>query len=186
MAGPYLSNILSPSPLVSDKMTIRLLLCLLLLSGLPAAAQTVPPVDTTGLYSGSATPSTASAPEDGLTNIITLETYRAINHGGPLMICEELPVYRARNRKDNLALFIQQNLRWPNARLCVEGRILVSLIVGPNGQVYRAKVLNKLHPLFDAEALRVAQLLSGHLTPAVCGGKARPHEMVVPVTFRMQ
>ncbi|MBT9392022.1 energy transducer TonB [Hymenobacter sp. NST-14] len=128
----------------------------------------------------------APLPEDGLTDIVTFETYRAIGHGGPVMICEELPTYRARNRKDNLGLFIQQNLRWPHTREDVEGRIHVSFIVGPDGQVYRAKVLNKLHPLFDAEALRVVQLLSGHLTPAACGGKDRPHEMVVPVTFRMQ
>ncbi|SDY17589.1 energy transducer TonB [Hymenobacter psychrophilus] len=171
-----------------------LLLYLLLLSGLPVAAQVVEPyrvpqagIDTVGLHSKSAHPPAVVLDEDdGLYDVITAETYWAIAHGGPVMICEELPTYRARNRKDSLGLFIQQNLRWPNPRLCIDGRLFVSFIVGVDGQVYRAKVLNKLHPLFDAEALRVVQLLSGHLTPAVCSGKARPHEMVVPVTFWIQ
>ncbi|RFP66812.1 TonB family protein [Hymenobacter lapidiphilus] len=167
-------------------MTVQLLLCLLLLSSISAAAQKAMgvfgPVDTVVLRNRPA--ATLSDEKDGLYEVITSESYQAIVSGGAgLVICDELPTYQKRNRKDNLALFIQQNLRYPSPRICVDGRVFVSFIVGNDGRVYRAKVLKGLHPLFDTEALRVIQLLSGHFTPAVCGGRARPHEMVLPVVF---
>ncbi|WP_185816800.1 energy transducer TonB [Hymenobacter metallilatus] len=126
-----------------------------------------------------------SLDEDGLSGVITFETYRAIGKGGPVTMCEVMPAYIKRNKKDSLQRFILENTRWadPTGKMCIDGRVFVSFTVGPDGQVYRTKVLKGMHPLFDAEALRVVQLLSGHFSSAICGGVALAHEMVVPVSF---
>ncbi|AHJ99610.1 energy transducer TonB [Hymenobacter swuensis] len=141
--------------------------------------------DTVGLRSKPLELKIEPLAEDGLSGVITLETYQAIGKGGPVMICEVMPTYLKRNKKDNLLLFIQQNVQWPSMglRMQVEGKVHVSFIVGTDGKVYRTKVLKGIHPAFDAEALRVVQLLNGHFSPAICGGIARPHEMVFPVYF---
>ncbi|WP_366671508.1 energy transducer TonB [Hymenobacter taeanensis] len=114
-----------------------------------------------------------------------LADYHAVASGGPIVICESVPAYQKRNKKDSLPLFVQEHLHWPviGGRVDVEGRVFVSFVVGTDGNVYRAKIVKGLHPDFDAEALRAVQLLSGHFSPAICGGIARPYEMVVPVLF---
>lgn len=106
----------------------------------------------------------------------------------PIMVCEVVPAYKKRNRKDSLLLFVKENLQWPDktGRMCIDGRVYVSFVVGEKGQVYDAKVLKGLHPLFDAEALRVVQLLDGHFTPALCGGVAKAHEYFLPVFFSLK
>lgn len=126
--------------------------------------------------------------EDGLSGVITFETYRAIGEGGPVMICEVMPTYLKRNKEENLLLFIRQHVQWPEngEMICVEGRVFVSFIVGTDGRVYRTKVRKGIHPLFDADALRVVQLLNGYFSSAICGGIAQPHEMVVPVSFSLE
>ena len=165
--------------------TIWVVACLFAGSQTVAAQATV---DTVGLRSRPLELKTKPLAEDGLSGVITLETYQAIGKGGPVMLCEVMPTYLKRNKKDNLLLFIQQNVQWPSMglRMQVEGKVHVSFIVGTDGKVYRANVLKGIHPVFDAEALRVVQLLNGHFSPAVCGGIARPHEMVVPVYFALK
>ena len=64
---------------------------LLTLLSFRVTAQIVAPVDTIGLHNDPAAPATASPAADGLADIITAETYWTIGHGGPAMICEELP-----------------------------------------------------------------------------------------------
>lgn len=145
-------------------------------------------VDTAGLRSRPLESKSEPLAEDGLSGVITFETYRTIGQDGPVMICEVMPTYLKRNKKDNLLLFIRQHVQWPEngGMICVEGRVFVSFVVGTDGKVYRTKVLKGIHPAFDAEAVRVVQLLNGHFSPAICGGIARPHEMVVPVSFSLE
>ncbi|WP_460622697.1 energy transducer TonB [Hymenobacter tenuis] len=124
--------------------------------------------------------------KDGLSDTITLADYESAYKRGTIpMLCEVMPAYIKRNKKDSLPRFIQENLHWPaiGLRMDIGGKVFVSFVVGIDGNVYHTKILKSLHPDFDAEALRAVQLLSGRFSPAVCGGVARPHEMVVPVSF---
>ena len=169
-------------PLLS---TVLVVICMLVGNQTVAAQELV---DTVGLRSRPLELKIEPLAEDGLSGVITLETYQAIGKGGPVMICEVMPTYLKRNKKDNLLLFIQQNVQWPSMglRMQVEGKVHVSFVVGTDGKVYRTKVLKGIHPAFDAEALRVIQLLNGHFSPAICGGIARPHEMVIPIYFALK
>lgn len=67
-------------------------------------------VDTAGLRSRPIESKSEPLAEDGLSGVITFETYHAIGKGGPVMICEVMPSYPKRNRKDNLLLFIRQHV----------------------------------------------------------------------------
>ncbi|AII52199.1 energy transducer TonB [Hymenobacter sp. APR13] len=84
--------------------------------------------------------------------------------------------------------FLGRNLRWPenSGRICVEGRVFVNFIVGKEGRLREFKVLKGLHPLFDAEALRVARLLNGRFTAGTQDGRAVEVYYTVPVTFRIK
>lgn len=164
-------------------------LVLSLASHIAVMAQVAPApgatMDTTRLRSKTVKPKPDTQQEDGLSDIITLAAYHAITSGGPIIICESVPTYQKRNKKDSLPLFVQEHLHWPviGQQIDVEGRVFVSFVVGTDGNVYRTKIVKGLYPDFDTEALRAVQFLSGHFSPAVCGGVARPHEMVVPVSF---
>jgi protein TonB len=99
--------------------------------------------------------------------------------------CEALPAYKGVNRKDNLEKFIARNTQWSLGaeRLSLYGRVLVYGIVDEEGRVRDTKVTKGLHPVFDAEALRVIQLLDGQFEPALRGGKPAAVFFVFPVYF---
>lgn len=84
--------------------------------------------------------------------------------------------------------FLGRNLRWPEngGRICVEGRVFVNFIVGKEGRLRESKVIKGLHPLSDAEALRLARLLDGRFTPGIQDGRAVEVYYTVPVTFRIK
>ncbi|UOQ53856.1 energy transducer TonB [Hymenobacter cellulosivorans] len=82
--------------------------------------------------------------------------------------------------------FVQQHLRWPpnTGLLDAEGRVFVNFIVGPDGKLREFKVLKGIHPLLDAEALRVARLLDGQFTPGQQNGRPVEVYYTIPVTFQ--
>ncbi|QIL74925.1 energy transducer TonB [Hymenobacter sp. HDW8] len=67
----------------------------------------------------------------------------------------------------------------------VEGLVHIGFIVDATGQVRNARVVKSVHPLVDAEALRVVQLAS-RWTPGQQDGKPVSVSFVVPITFRLQ
>lgn len=97
----------------------------------------------------------------------------------------EAPIYKKQDKQDDLSKFIMRNLEWPDksGRLDVDGRVHVQFIIGEEGEVKDATVIKGLHPLFDAEALRVTRLLSGHFEAAKRNGKAIPYPCTLPITF---
>jgi hypothetical protein len=53
---------------------------------------------------------------------------------------------------------IYSNLRYPGHD-CVEGMVVVSFIISEDGSREQFKIARGIHPLFDAEAMRVVKLL---------------------------
>jgi|GEM_PF-4486338 len=95
------------------------------------------------------------------------------------------PVYKKQDNEDHLIKFIARNVRRPAGaeRICVEGNVFIGLIIDEEGGVRDLKILKGLHPLFDAEALRVVKLLDGQFDPAIFNGKPIPIEYIIPVRF---
>ena len=81
---------------------------------------------------------------------------------------------------------MQQQVRWPaEVRDLPNGRLFATFMVDPAGQVCDARIICGLHPLIDAEVLRVVRALSG-FTPARQGNKPVSMDMTVPVEFKIR
>lgn len=81
--------------------------------------------------------------------------------------------------------YIQQRVRWPegSGMLDAEGRVFVSFTIDTTGQVYDTRILKSLHPLLDAETLRVVQTLP-RFTPGRQNGRLVKVSLAIPITFR--
>lgn len=82
--------------------------------------------------------------------------------------------------------FVQKNVRWPagSEMLDAEGKVFIGFVIDKTGQVRNAKVLKGIHPLLDAEALRVVQLLDGQFEPGKQNNKPVDVSYTIPVTFK--
>jgi TonB family protein len=98
------------------------------------------------------------------------------------IVVDQMPEYPG----GDIALldFLKNNVRYPEGARAdkAEGRVIVRFIVNTKGKVEDVVVLKGVHPLLDAEALRVVNLLSGWL-PGAQGGKPVNVWYMVPVTF---
>jgi protein TonB len=86
-----------------------------------------------------------------------------------------------------IVAYVQQRVRWPEGSqmLDAEGRVFVNFIVGKDGRVRDAEIVKGLHPLLDAETLRVIQTLP-EFTPGRQGGQAVAVRFTLPATFRRE
>jgi TonB family protein len=100
------------------------------------------------------------------------------------IVVEQAPEYPGGGTA--LLEFIRNNLRYPEAARAekAEGRVIVRFVVNTKGKVEDAEVIKGVHPLLDAEALRVVGLLSGWL-PGAQEGKPVNVWYMVPVTFSL-
>lgn len=80
--------------------------------------------------------------------------------------------------------WITKNLRYPpeaqNQKL--QGKVLVSFIIGTDGTVSEIKVVKKLHPLLDNEAVRVMKMMP-RWKPGKDKGKPCLTYFCIPVNF---
>jgi TonB family protein len=83
-----------------------------------------------------------------------------------------------------LSTFIKTNTKYPEAAKPekVDGTVIVRFIVNKNGDAEDPVILKSVHPLLDAEALRVVNLLKG-FSPGSQGGMAVNVYSIVKVTF---
>jgi TonB family protein len=100
------------------------------------------------------------------------------------IIVEQMPEYPGGNAA--LLEFIKNNTRYPEAAKAdkIEGRVIVKFVVNTKGKVEDAGVIKGVHPLLDAEAIRVVSLLSGWL-PGAQGGQPVNVWYMVPVSFSL-
>ena len=82
--------------------------------------------------------------------------------------------------------YIQRHLRYPEEakKDSIEGKVFVQFVIERNGSIFGAKVLRSVHPLLDAEALRVVRELP-RWEPGRQWGKAVRVAYTLPVTFSL-
>ena len=97
---------------------------------------------------------------------------------------EVMPTLQGRNYQQ-IAAYIQQQVRWPAGAdpREAEGRVFVRFVVGKDGLVRDTQLLKGIHPLCDAEALRIIRSLPA-FTPGRQGGRPVAVSFTVPVTFK--
>ena len=84
-----------------------------------------------------------------------------------------------------VAAYIRHRIKWPAkaGRICTGGRVFASFTVDADGWVRDVRIVKSLHPLFDAEVLRVIRALP-RFEPGRQRGKPVAISWTMPVTFR--
>jgi TonB family protein len=102
----------------------------------------------------------------------------------PFVVVEEMPMYPG--GEGELLKFIAENTKYPEAAKAdtIQGKVIVRFIVNTEGNTEGITVLKGVHPLLDAEAVRVVKLLSG-FKPGMQGGKAVNVWYMVPINFTL-
>lgn len=95
---------------------------------------------------------------------------------------EQMPVFPG--GQPALLTSITQLIKYPEEALKqrIEGKVFVSFVVSPTGEVQKAQVVRSVHPLLDAEALRAVSALPAWV-PGRQAGKAVPVAFTVPIIF---
>jgi TonB family protein len=102
----------------------------------------------------------------------------------PFVVVEEMPMYSG--GEGELLKFIAENTKYPEAAKTekIQGKVIIRFIVNTEGNTEGISVLKGVHPLLDAEAVRVVSMFSG-FKPGMQGGKAVPVWYMVPINFAL-
>ena len=97
-------------------------------------------------------------------------------------VTEEMPVFPY----NSLSTYIAERLKYPEEarKQKIEGKVFVSFVIDTTGLVTNVKVMRGVHPLLDAEAIRVVEALP-RWEPAKQRGKKVRVSYTVPVQFSM-
>lgn len=97
-------------------------------------------------------------------------------------VVEEMPEYPG--GEEGLRHAITSQLRYPVEALKenIQGRVYVAFVVDTDGSVTDAKVMRGVHPLLDAEAIRIVNTLT-KWKPGTQRGKAVRVSYTVPIQF---
>ena len=82
-----------------------------------------------------------------------------------------------------MQLYLQTNIKYPQAANGAEGRILVQFIIDTDGSVTDAMVVKSVNPHLDAEALRVINAMP-KWKPGTQKGKAVRVKFTIPINFK--
>ena len=100
-------------------------------------------------------------------------------------IVEQMPSFPGGSAA--LMEYISKNIRYPKGReeSSIQGRVIVTFVVEKDGKISNIKVAKSLHPLFDAEAVRVVSSMPNWI-PGRQNGVAYRVKYTIPVTFRQE
>lgn len=88
---------------------------------------------------------------------------------------------------NGLMSFLSENLIYPQKAIedNIQGKVVVKFVVDKKGKAANPEVINSIHPLLDAEALRVVSLLTG-FTPGQKKGQSVNTWYTLPINFKFQ
>jgi TonB family protein len=98
------------------------------------------------------------------------------------VVVEEMPQFPG--GEEAMISWIAQNIRYPEKakQEGIRGMVAVSFVVGKTGKVSDVKAVRSVHPLLDAEAVRVIREMPDW-KPGTQRGKAVDVKYTVPVKF---
>jgi len=103
----------------------------------------------------------------------------------PFVVVEQMPVFPGGD--EALLGYIAANISYPDSAATggVTGRVIIRFVINTQGLVEDVTVLRGVHPLLDAEAIRVVKGLPP-FNPGYQGGKPVPVYYMVPITFTVK
>jgi periplasmic protein TonB len=101
------------------------------------------------------------------------------------LLVEEQPAFPG-GEEERLA-FLQREQHYPDSALAlgVKGKVYIGFVVEADGRLNDVRVLRGVHPLLDAEALRMVNAMPPW-TPAKRKGKPVRVQFVLPITFQLR
>jgi TonB family protein len=99
-------------------------------------------------------------------------------------VVEQMPEYPGGVQA--LLEYLQTNVRYPEEaeKQNLEGRVILTFVVGKDGSIRNAKVVKSVDPLLDAEALRVINAMP-NWKPGRQNGKPVAVKYTVPLSFHL-
>ena len=90
-------------------------------------------------------------------------------------------------KQEALYKFIAKNVKYPNECIEneIEGRVFVKFVINQQGKITDSQIIRSVHPLLDAEALRVVNSMP-LWKPAMMEGKPVKIEFNLPISFKLQ
>lgn len=129
---------------------------------------------------------TANVPDDGLLlgEVIILDTQK-VDTNFIYDVVEEMPTFPGGQQK--LLEYISENLTYPRelAETCPQGRVICSFIVERDGSLSNIKVVRKVDPFLDREALRLVKSMPRWKPGKQQGVPVRVRSLL-PIKFRLQ
>ena len=92
---------------------------------------------------------------------------------------EQMPSFPSGEKA--LKKFLNDNIRYP-AETCAQGRVIVQFVVEVDGRIDSVKVVRKLSPELDCEAVRVVKLMP-KWNPGRMNGVPVRVKYIIPVRF---
>ena len=82
--------------------------------------------------------------------------------------------------------FLKEHIRYPEfaRENGIEGKVFVQFIVLKDGHLANFKIIRKVDPSLDREALRVVQQMPNWV-PGINNGKAVNVAVIIPVVFKL-
>ena len=107
-----------------------------------------------------------------------------VNRNSVYDVVEQMPSFPG--GISGLRTYLNQNIRYPAEAQenCVQGRVVVSFVVGKDGHISDVTVLRSVDPSLDKEAVRVIRNMP-RWTPGKHGGEPVKVRYNVPVSFRL-
>lgn len=107
-----------------------------------------------------------------------------VNKNSVYDVVEQMPSFPG--GISGLRTYLNQNIRYPAEAQenCVQGRVVVSFVVGKDGHISDVTVLRSVDPSLDKEAVRVIRNMP-RWTPGKQGGEPVRVRYNVPVSFRL-
>lgn len=107
-----------------------------------------------------------------------------VNRNSVYDVVEQMPSFPG--GISGLRTYLNQNIRYPAEaqETCVQGRVVVSFVVGKDGHISDVTVLRSVDPSLDKEAIRVVRNMP-RWTPGKQGGEPVRVRYNVPVSFRL-
>lgn len=83
--------------------------------------------------------------------------------------------------------FLSTNVKYPEdaAKQKVEGRVMVSFVVETDGSISDVKIMRRVFPSLDDEALRVVKMMPKWLPGKMNGEVVRVH-YTLPISYRLR
>ena len=99
-------------------------------------------------------------------------------------VVEEMPEYPG--GISAMMQYLSANVKYPEEahKKGVQGRVIVTFVVGKNGSISDAKLMRRVDPLLDAEALRVTNSMP-KWKPGRQNGEPVAVKYTIPVTFKL-